>query len=102
MTMQEAYGRTLEFLRLRKRAYSLVFRSPAGQEVLQDLVKFCRANETTFHTDPRMHAVLEGRREVYLRITHHMNLSMEELYALFGGRSIGPAKGQEDADAVSH
>lgn len=49
--------------------------------VMDDLAKFCRANETTFHADPRIHAVIEGRREVWLRIQMYLNSSVEDLLA---------------------
>jgi hypothetical protein len=42
-------------------------------EALLDLAEFCRANESCFHEDPRMHAALEGRREVWLRIQEHIH-----------------------------
>lgn len=51
-------------------------------EVLADLAKFCRADESTFHRDPRMHAVLEGRREVWLRIQEYIGFSAEEILEL--------------------
>ncbi len=73
------------FLQGRKRSYLTTFGNPIGQNVLRDLAKFCRAHETTFHSDPRVHAALEGRREVFLRIANHMNLSTDELYHLYGG-----------------
>lgn len=79
-------GRTLDFLRRRKSVYSLAFRSPAGADVLRDLAKFCRAFDTTFHEDARVHAALEGRREVFLRILQHLNLSVEEMFELYGGQ----------------
>lgn len=50
--------------------------------ILLDLAKFCRAHESTFHADPRMHAVLEGRKEVWLRIQNFLNLSEQELFDL--------------------
>lgn len=71
-------------LQQRQRAYQLTF-NPEGREqkqVLEDLAQFCRANETAFHPDPRMHAVLEGRREVWLRIQKYLNLSPEQLWDL--------------------
>lgn len=74
------------FLRGRKFAYHQVF-NPENlytKEVLADLAKFCRANKSTFHTDDRVHAVLEGRREVFLRIQQHLNLSEDELWDLIG------------------
>lgn len=89
--IREAAGRTLDFLRFRKRAYQFTFNdSQSSQLVLQDLAKFCRANETTFHADPRLHAVLEGRREVWLRITQHLHLTSEQLFALYGGKLYQP------------
>ncbi len=57
-------------------------------EVLLDLAEFCRANESCFHEDPRMHAALEGRREVWLRIQEHIHLTPAQLMALRQGRSL--------------
>lgn len=54
-----------------------------AQEVLKDLAKFCRSQETTFNSDPRIHAALEGRREVWLRIAKHLNLDQEKLWDLY-------------------
>lgn len=51
-------------------------------EVLKDLARFCRAHESTFHPDPRVHAVMEGRREVWLRIQENLNLDIESIYRL--------------------
>lgn len=81
---------TYNFLLGRKRDYSHTFKSPAGQRVLQDLAKFCRADSSCFHEDPRLHAVLEGRREVWLRIAKHLNLTPEQLYALYAGHQFNP------------
>lgn len=74
-----------QFLQRRRTAYVKTFLHNAfGQEVLADLARFCRAKESTFHPDPRVHAVLEGRREVYLRIAQHLNMTDDELWALYG------------------
>lgn len=54
-----------------------------GKKVLDDLASFCRANQSTFHPDQRVHAVLEGRREVWLRIQEHLTLSLDELVKLY-------------------
>lgn len=70
----------------RCRAYKLLFGSPAGAEVLADLAVFCRANASTFHPDPRLHAVAEGRREVFLRIQNHLRLQTEDIFTLLGGQ----------------
>lgn len=77
------YQRTLDYLRLRGRAYRLTFTNAAGNEVLKDLAQFCRADKTCFHADPRLHAVAEGRREVWLRIQNHLRLEPDELYAIY-------------------
>ena len=75
-----------EFLRARKLAYHQVFNpeSVAGQAVLRDLAKFCRAHETTFHKDQDLSKVLQGRHEVWLRIQQHLNLTSEQLWKLYG------------------
>lgn len=76
---------TWNYIRGRKRAYLQTFGNPVGEQVLRDLAKFCRADATCFHADPRVHAALEGRREVFLRIAQHMHLTTDELYRLHGG-----------------
>lgn len=48
-----------------------------GEKVLADLRKFCRGDQSTFHQDPRIHALLEGRREVFLRILAMLNMPSE-------------------------
>lgn len=82
--MTEWLSRARDFLQSRRIAYAQTFNGPPGQEVLADLARFCRANETTFHPDPRVQAQLEGRREVWLRVQHHLKLTDEELWALYG------------------
>jgi hypothetical protein len=69
----------------RRHNYQVTFRSPPGQAVLRDLARFCRAHKSTFHEDPRAHAMLEGRREVWLRIESHLHLSQDELWDLHSG-----------------
>ena len=85
--ISEAVYKTLQYLSNRKGAYAAVFQkdNPAAQAVLQDLAKLCRADRTCFHPDPRLHALAEGRREVWLRIANHLNLTSEQLYELLGG-----------------
>lgn len=94
----EGVARTFDFLRRRKHNFQIVFRSPAGQEVLKDLARFCRAHETTMHSDPHIQAGLEGRREVWLRIQQHLNLSSAELASLFSGGAIEVITGDEDGN----
>ena len=74
-------------MRERKIAYTQVFgvETAANKAVLADLRRFCRASESTFHADQRVHALLEGRREVVLRIMDFIDLSIDELVAKYGG-----------------
>ena len=63
-----------------KRAYQQAFNTPAGQAVLIDLIPFCRAKETCVIPGDRDKTyVLEGRREVYLRIRDYLDLTPEQL-----------------------
>lgn len=65
----------------RRGAYRQVFAGPVAEIVLRDLAVFCRAEESTFNADARLHAMLEGRREVWLRIQEYLKLSSEQLLA---------------------
>ena len=74
-----------QYLRNRAHAYHVTFQGPMAEVVLADLAKFCRATESTFHVDPRAHAVQEGRREVWLRLQSHMKMSDDDLWKRYGG-----------------
>lgn len=89
----ETARRTLDVFRSRKQDYQHTFLSPAGQRVLVDLARFCRANDSCFDADPRLHAVAEGQRRVWLRIQKYLNFSPEELYQLYSG--LVPLKPKE-------
>jgi hypothetical protein len=82
----------------RKRAYQMLLsdmESAAVKAVLDDLATFCRANETCVIPGDRDRTyVLEGRREVYLRIRDHLELSPEQLLE----RYTRPAKGAQGHD----
>lgn len=73
-------------------AYNRVFdkKSPYVETVLKDLSRFCRAHESTFMPDARMHAVLEGRREVWLRIQEYLEMTPTEIYELHKIKEIVP------------
>lgn len=80
--------RALYFLRRRQRAYIELFptKGQNTQIVLADLARFCRARQTTGHKDPYIAARLDGRREVFLRIQHHLRLDDAALWQLYDGR----------------
>lgn len=86
-------------LKDRRLAYANVFGKKddiATDIVIKDLAKFCRAHESTFHKDPRMHAVLEGRREVWLRIQEYLQLTIEQIYQT---HKIAELKEKDDDNA---
>lgn len=87
MAVEEIVEGAKRLLLTRKQSYVFLFEPDNkanlnSQAVLKDLAEFCRADKTTFHADPRVHAVLEGRREVWLRIQKYLNLSPDELWDL--------------------
>jgi hypothetical protein len=71
----------------RRQAYRRVLLNPGGDlkcdadVVMRDLARFCRANRACIvygqngHIDPIASAVVQGRREVWLRIAEHLHLS---------------------------
>ncbi len=84
--------RQIDFLRQRSQAYNQVFaRNIPTETVLDDLARFCRAGSSTFDPDPRVHALLEGRKEVWTRIANHLNMTEDQLYAVYvlGSKHVG-------------
>lgn len=75
-------------LRARADAYRALLGAPgaprtrAQKIVLADLKRFCRADQPCFDPDPRVHALLEGRREVWLRIASALALTDDEIAEL--------------------
>lgn len=73
-----------------KRAYHLAFRSPTGSSlVIPDLAEFCHATEPAPVELTDLYSVgrYEGRRDVWLRIREMLDLSDDELAALYQQRS---------------
>lgn len=69
----------------RQQNYIVVFNkeAPVDRAVLEDLAQYCFAHKSTFDADPRVHAFQEGRRDVWLRISQHLNLSAQQLWELY-------------------
>ena len=82
----------------KRSAYIRTFRNPVGQEVLEDQAVFCRATTPTYNSDPRIHALLEGRREVFLRIQKNINLSDEELWDMHSATMRSSSKQNTDLE----
>jgi hypothetical protein len=74
-----------EFLRARQVAYRRTFNreDESDKHVLEDLSKFCRASSSTFDRDPREHARMEGRREVWIRIASHLELDPVTFWEIY-------------------
>jgi hypothetical protein len=72
-----------DFLKARAQDYTKTFKGVQGERVLDDLAKFCRAHESTFDPDPRVEGIMQGRREVWLRIATHMNMTEQQLWSHF-------------------
>lgn len=87
-----------EKLSARQRGYITLFTGEFGKEILADLTAFCRGKESTFHPDQRVHAVLEGRREVYLRIMDHLELTAEDFLRKYGNLDINPRVRAKELD----
>ena len=77
--MADAKNAAKGLIQNRQRAYQTTFRGPVAEVVLADLARFCRASETTFLPNDRAHAVLEGRREVWLRLMKYLHMTPEEI-----------------------
>jgi len=91
MVLPEGLSKAWDFIRARKQSYQ-TFKAVAGVPFLRDLANFCRMNETCVvkdkdgRIDELATALLEGRREVGLRIWQHFNLTSQQLLALYSGQ----------------
>lgn len=72
----------IDLIRRRKQGYVHTFKveDRFASAVLADLTAFCRGGQTTFHENQRMNDILQGRREVLLRICDHIGMNERELY----------------------
>jgi hypothetical protein len=84
--------RALDAMRRRRLIYLHTFQSPEGQEVLKDLMNFCRGrpDQTVWDADPRKTDVLIGRNEVWKRIQQHVGLTASQLLVLYSGGTVKP------------
>ena len=81
MARQLTRSAYIQEIEKRCQAYRAVFdnENSYAQDVIKDLVKFCKARETTYHKDARDHAFQEGARAVWLRIEQYTMLTPEEI-----------------------
>ena len=81
----------LAYVATRSEHYKKVFgnlEDPSVRFVLEDLAFFTRAHSSAFNADPRIHALIEGRREVYYRIADNTQLSRDLLYERYVAADI--------------
>lgn len=92
--IKDTVQKVREMIGSRSYAYRSLFRAEDkwAKIVLLDLAKYCRAHQSTFDADPRKHAVMEGRREVFLRIQQHIHLTDEQLIDLHSIKYIPKEK----------
>lgn len=69
-------------LGVRQQAYQQTFSADnmSAQLVLSDLAKYCRAGKSTFDSNSRTSAFLQGRKDVYERIQKYMQMTPEQLW----------------------
>jgi hypothetical protein len=73
-----------KFFENKQTDFRVAFNSDAGKRVLADLAPFCRAHETCFIPGAQDKSlVLEGRREVWLRIRDFLDRTPGELIAIY-------------------
>lgn len=62
-------NRSLKREEIRRREFlRRAMQDQQGREWLWHLLDICHMNATSFHTDPRMHAFLEGERNIGLQV----------------------------------
>lgn len=100
----EYYQRLIDKLRLRSRAYRVVFNPALGETkvVLKDICKFAHLHDTPYQPDEKLTYVMIGRQEMAQRIIRHLQLQPDALYALLDGREVtaptAPIEGHAEHD----
>lgn len=70
----------MSFIRTKAQSYKQVFAGEQAKRVLGDLARFCHMTNTAHVTgDPTGSALLEGRRQVFLRIQAMCGLTGEQI-----------------------
>ena len=68
----------------RYQAYKRKFQKgdPDADKIMADLSEFCGFLDTTFKGDEKQMLIMEGRRQVFLRIFGHTNLDGQDIHQL--------------------
>lgn len=80
---EDVYMDVRKMAERRMHAYMRVFKAGAPSKedreiVMADMLHFTRGESTPWDADPRFHAVLTGRHEVWTRIKDHTRLTLDE------------------------
>ena len=79
---EDAELSTAQRLERRQLAYKRMLGNLVDEdrEIIEaDLEWFCMGNRAVFHENERVHVLLTGRQEVWMRIQDHVRLDLEEL-----------------------
>ena len=89
MIEQTIYNGLFNGLKMRMRHYRAIFAKddPSSKAVMADLAKFCRLLSTTHEPNHDDGLILEGRRQVLLRILQHIGMTPETLFTIMQGLS---------------
>lgn len=83
LLVKEANEATAKALEARRNAYHRwLAGKPIGDDmeiIDADLRQFCRADQSTYHDNERIHVLLTGRQEVWLRIKDFSTLSLDAI-----------------------
>lgn len=87
LSLQDAAEATMaQRLERRQQAYRRMFAAlnPEDREIIEeDLSWFCMGNRAVFHENERVHVLLTGRQEVWMRIQDHIRLNLEDLVSKY-------------------
>lgn len=87
LSLQDAAEATMaQRLERRQQAYRRMFTNlnPEDLEIVaNDLKWFCMGDSAVFHENDRIHALLTGRQEVWMRMQDHIRLDFAELVSKY-------------------
>lgn len=98
MSVSEKAGKLFDLLKRQKQDYQLACHQPAMQRMLIDLMWYGKWNETCVvydkggRLDKAATLVMQGRREMIIRILNHCNLTTKQLYLLATGKEFNPGE----------
>ena len=71
-----------EFWTQQKQAFNRAF-MPVDGPLMKDFIRFCRWKATIASPEPNLIYMMEGRRQVLIRVFQHLELDVEALAVLY-------------------